>query len=539
MGRTRPANGGVGLPCLLSRRTMGHTSPSRSQTAREAAVSDSRRLTDTGGWRLLSWWVDGRDEDSPRSWRRWFKAATVSTLLIVAVSLAVEVLDDHAPVLALVVLYLLAVVPVAVLWGIGFATGVSVVSVLAFGYLFISPRRKLDIGEAGTWYALLVFVLTAVVVSELASRSQRAARASARLAEEQGALRRVATLVAQQTSRDQLDALISEEAGRLLSADLAMMRHYEDGGGVRVMGQWARSARLLAAGIPPAVDRVTELIAQTGEPAQAGAETANGDDWLAVGAPIIVEGQLWGAMIVASGARALSENTGVRLADFTSLMATAIANSKNRAELAASRERVVIAADQTRRRIERDLHDGAQQQLVALVIDLQTIREGVPDQLSRLRADLLQISQGLVSTLEELREIARGIHPAILAQGGLGPALRTLARRSPLPVELHLDLESRLTERVEVATYYVVAEALTNAAKHADATLVRITGRVREGVLEVSVQDDGRGGASAARGSGLVGLLDRVEALGGTLLLSSSPGEGTSLELVLPVGDHG
>ena len=494
-------------------------------------------ITGTGGWRSLRWWLDGRGEDSASAWSRWIKATTTSIVLIIAISVAVEVLDDHAPVLSLSVLYLLAVVPVAVIWGILFASVVSVFSVLTFGYLFIPPRRNLDIGESGTWYALLVFVVTAVVVSELATRSQRASRASARLAEEQGALRRVATLVAQQTSMEQLNALISEEVGRLLSADLAMMRHYQDGD-VRVMGQWARSARLLATGYPPAVDQVTELIGQTGEPAQAESETPRGEGRLAVGAPIIVEGQVWGAMIVASGARALPANTGVRLADFTALVATAIANAKNRDELAASRERVVIAADQTRRRIERDLHDGAQQQIVALAIELQTIQEGVPDQLPRLRAELSQISRGLVSTLDELREIARGIHPAILAQGGLGPALKTLARRCPVPVELHLDFESRLSEPVEVATYYVVAEALTNAAKHAEASLIRVTGQVREGVLQVGVRDDGRGGASTARGSGLVGIVDRVEALGGTLVLSSPPGAGTSVELVLPVGDR-
>jgi len=159
----------------------------------------------------------------------------------------------------------------------------------------------------------------------------------------------------------------------------------------------------------------------------------------------------------------------------------------------------------------------------------------VPDQLPRLRADLSQISQGLVNTLEELREITRGIHPAILAQGGLGPALKTLARRCPVPVELQLELESRFAEPVEVATYYVVAEALTNAAKHAEASLVRITGGVRDGVLRVQVQDDGRGGARTAGGSGLLGLLDRVEALDGTLLLHSPPGAGTSVELALPI----
>jgi signal transduction histidine kinase len=491
-------------------------------------------LADAGLRRALRRWLDGRDEDSARSWSRWIKATITSIVLIGAVSVAVEVLDNHTPVLALNVLYLLAVVPVAVLWGLLFATGVSMVSVLLFGYLFVPPRRSFDIAEASTWYSLVVFVLTAIVVSELATRSQRAARASARLAEEQGALRRVATLVARQTTSEQLYALISAEVGLLLSAEVAVLCHYQEDGATRLVGRWTRASSKPPAGYSAALERVTELIAQTGEPAEA-AGPRNGNR-LAVGAPITVEGRVWGAMIVASGARALPANTGGRLVDFTALVATAIANAKNRAELAASRERVVIAADQARRRIERDLHDGAQQHLVALAIDLQAIQEVVPEQLPRLRSDLRRVSQGLASTLDELREIARGIHPAILAQGGLGPALRTLARRCSVPVELQVAVESRLSEPVEVATYYVVAEALTNAAKHSDAALIRVTGQVSGGVLQVRVQDDGRGGAAPAVGSGLVGLVDRVEALGGTLVLSSPPGLGTSVELTLPIG---
>jgi signal transduction histidine kinase len=425
-----------------------------------------------------------------------------------------------------------------VLWGTVFATAVSLVSVLTFGYFFVPPRRHFDLTESGNWYVLLVFVMTAIVVSELAARSQRAARASARLAEEQGALRRVATLVAQETTREQLDALISEEVGRLLSADLALMRHYEDDGGVRLMGQWTRSARSMSSAWPPAVARVTDLVAQTGRPARAEHKTSSDGDeavFSAVGAPIIVEGRIWGVMIVASGAHELAPNTGVRLADFTALVAIAIANAKNRAELAASRVRVVVAADQMRRRVERDLHDGAQQQLVSLAIDLQAVQEGVPDELPQLRADLSRVAGGLVSTLEELREIARGIHPAILVQGGLDAALKTLARRSPTRVELEVGLHSRLPEPIEVATYYVVAEALTNAAKHAEASVVRVTGDARDGFLRVRVQDDGRGGASPGRGSGLVGIIDRVEALGGTLVVRSLPGRGTSVELTLPI----
>ena len=494
-----------------------------------------------GVWPALKRWVDaGRVDADVSRGRRWAFATSTSVVLLVAVSIAVELLENHAPVHALSVLYLLAVVPVAVLWGMVFATAVSVVGVLSFGYLFLPPRGHFDLTESGNWYALVVFVFTAVVVSELAARSQREARASARLAEEQGALRRVATQVARQTGREELDALISAEVGELLGADVAVMRHYERGGGDRLMGRWTRGKRTPTPGCVSAVARVTELIAQTGTPARLENDARGGpggdrDPGSAIGAPIIVEGQLWGAMIVASSAGELPQDTSVRLTDFTALVAIAIANAKNRADLAASRQRVVLAADETRRRIERDLHDGAQQQLVALAIDLQTMQENVPAEQPQLRAELLRVAQGLISTLDELREIARGIHPAILVQGGLEPALKTLARRCPVPVELDLDLDSRFPEPIEVAAYYVVAEALTNAAKHADASLIRVTGEVRDGVLHVDVQDDGRGGAGQTRGSGLVGITDRVEALGGTLMLRSPLGAGTSVALSLPV----
>jgi signal transduction histidine kinase len=498
------------------------------------------------GRTLARWAVAERGDGIPgSSVRRWINATIVSIVLITVISIVVDVLDNHAPARSLGVLYLLAVVPVAVLWGTVFATLVSLVSVLTFGYLFVAPRGRFNLPQSGDWYSLIVFVITAIVVSELAARSQRTARASARLAEEQGALRRVATRVAQETSREELDALISEEVGQLLSADLAMMRHYQDDGGVSLMGQWVKSAHLVANGCPAAVDRVTELIAQTQMPAHVENETpgaGDGDAALcsAVGAPIIVEGQLWGAMIVASGAQALPPSTGARLDEFTALVAIAIANAKNRADLAASRERVVIAGDEMRRRIERDLHDGAQQQLVALAIDLQETQERLPNAPPQVRADLSRVAQGLVSTLDELREIARGIHPAILVQGGLTPALKMLARRCPVPVELDLELdhELRLAEPIEVATYYVVSEALTNVAKHANASLIRVTGDTRDGMLCVRVQDDGGGGARPARGSGLVGIIDRVEALGGTLVLRSPLGAGTSVELTLPIGAH-
>ncbi|WP_329044984.1 CHASE3 domain-containing protein [Amycolatopsis sp. NBC_01488] len=205
---------------------------------------------------------------------------------------------------------------------------------------------------------------------------------------------------------------------------------------------------------------------------------------------------------------------------------------RNRAELAASRARIVAAGDQARRRIERDLHDGIQQRLVSLVLDLRTVEAELPED-NAVQAG--QVADGLAAALDELRELSRGIHPAILSEGGLGPALKALARRSPVPVELDLDVPQRPAEPVEVAAYYVVSEALANAAKHAEATVVTIEARSTVDRLCLRVHDDGVGGASPTPGSGLAGLVDRVEALGGTLKLTSPPGDGTELTVELPL----
>ncbi len=215
-------------------------------------------------------------------------------------------------------------------------------------------------------------------------------------------------------------------------------------------------------------------------------------------------------------------------------LAVSLDNTQLYAALTTSRARIVATADQTRRRIERNLHDGVQQQLVALALDLRAAQAAVPPELDALRAQLDHVVAGATGALGELRETARGIHPAILTEGGLGPALHTLARRSPVPVHLDLHVEGRLPEHVEVSTYYVVAEALTNAAKHARASTVTVTVETTGDVLRVAVQDDGIGGADFARGTGLVGLRDRVEALGGRIVLDSPPGAGTSLRLELP-----
>jgi signal transduction histidine kinase len=255
-----------------------------------------------------------------------------------------------------------------------------------------------------------------------------------------------------------------------------------------------------------------------------------------VGVPIVVDGSIWGFMVAGGGpGEAIPAGTEERLARFTELLATAVSNITMRAELAASRARVIAAADEARRRIERDLHDGAQQQLVTLALGLRSAEGQVPAGQEDIRAEIGRFADRLTSVIEELREMSRGIHPAILTEGGLSPAIEALALRSPVPVKLNVRSERRLPDGVEAAAYYVVSEALTNAAKHADASRVEIDLHVDEETLCLSVVDDGVGGADASGGSGLIGLKDRVEALGGTIDVASPPGSGTRLDVEIPL----
>jgi len=204
-------------------------------------------------------------------------------------------------------------------------------------------------------------------------------------------------------------------------------------------------------------------------------------------------------------------------------------------ELEASRARIVAAADDTRRRIERDLHDGAQQRLISLALEVQGTLAMTPSELTELRARLSRIGTGVLEVIDELRRIARGIHPAVLTDGGLAPALTTLTHRSPVPVVLDVQVGDRMPESIEVAAYYLVSEARANAAKHSQASVVRVQVAARERVLRILIRDDGIGGADPARGSGLVGLSDRVEALGGTIDVSSPAGGGTTIRVRMPV----
>jgi signal transduction histidine kinase len=231
----------------------------------------------------------------------------------------------------------------------------------------------------------------------------------------------------------------------------------------------------------------------------------------------------------------LPADTEARMADFTDLVATSIANAATRDELLASRARIVAAADDARRRLERDLHDGAQQRLIALGLGLRAAEACVPDELQPLKEQIAGLVATVAGVSDEVQEISRGLHPAILSKGGLRPALKALARRCTVPVNLDLHVDQRLPDAVEVGAYYVVAEALTNAAKHAQASVLEVCAQATNTHLALVIRDDGIGGAARNKGSGLTGLADRVEALGGKMTIESQPGSGTSLLVNIPI----
>ena len=327
-------------------------------------------------------------------------------------------------------------------------------------------------------------------------------------AEEQAALRRVATLVACGTPPEQVFAAVAAEAGRLLDADATVMSRYNPDGGATIVGTWTSTGAALPVPVGfrfgPGGRNTASLVFQTGRPARvddyAGATGPTAEPArefgvrAAVGVPVMVEGRLWGVMTAGCTQGPLPAGTEGRLAAFTELAATALANAEAQAALTASRARIVATADQTRRRIERDLHDGAQQRLVTLALQVRAAQAAPPEG-GELVQWLDSVAAGLTGVLEELREIARGLHPAVLAERGLGPALKALARRSVIPVSLDVRLDGRLPEPAEIAAYYMVAEALTNAAKHARASAAEVEVEIGEGVLRVCVRDDGRGGA--------------------------------------------
>ena len=454
---------------------------------------------------------------------------------------------------SLMMLYLLVVVLVALVGGLFPALAAAVAASALLAYYFISPLHNIAVADPDAVVALVEFLLVAGAVSSvvgLAARRTREAEAlataNAVLAEEQAALRRVATLVARGVPPAEVFAAVTQEVGRVLGADSTLIVRLDPDGTAAVAactGAYADAmpvgsrwnlepplamAAVLCTGRPARLDDYTQAPGAYGERVrQLGTRSG-------VATPIFVEGRLWGGIGIGTGRERFPADTEQRMAGFTELIGTAIANADSRAQLTASRARIVAAADDARRRIERDLHDGTQQRLFALGLELRLAQSTEPSR-SALQTQIARVADELNGVMEELREISHGIHPAILSEDGLCPALYTLARRAAIPVELDIRTGTRWADPIEVAAYYVVSEALTNTIKHARASYAHVTVEQRDARLYLSIRDDGIGGADPARGSGLIGLRDRVQALGGSIEVNSRPGKGTAILVELPL----
>jgi signal transduction histidine kinase len=368
-----------------------------------------------------------------------------------------------------------------------------------------------------------------------------------RLAEEQAALRRVATLVASSAQPQQVFQLVAEEAGRLLQARTAATVRFDQETAV-VVGSWndGEGRGIEVGTLVPYSDpdspvyRVSHEGGRVDDYAEIAGEAARltrlAGYRSSVMAPITADGRLWGALAVFSAsADHFPADAQQRLADFTSLVALALESAEAHDQLTASRARIVEAGVAERRRLERNLHDGAQQRLVTLAVHLRIAQESLRDDPAAAESMLTSVGEDLKLALEELRELARGLHPAVLTDRGLEPALQSLAHRAPFPVEIVGVPATRLDEAVEAAVYYVVAESLTNAAKHADASGARVEISATDGEVVVEISDNGSGGASMDRGAGIRGLADRIEALGGRLDLTSPLAGGTVVRAALPL----
>jgi signal transduction histidine kinase len=485
----------------------------------------------------------------------------VAASFIAVESVVVLLLKQFAPANAFGVVYLLGVLVVSTVWGFGLSVMTSVASAVAYDYFRHGPG-DVTVARAEQWAIIGIFLAVALVANTLAQLARTRAFEADRgrceaeqsrdelrvLADLQAALRRVATLVARGVDPPEVFSTVADELARCMGVQHATLFRYEpDGTGLLLAAhhEHERTKIVIGERLSLEGESVAAMVLRTGRPAR-----MDNHDGVAgsaaeyirqlgmrsgVGAPIMVDGRVWGAAIVGSSQPdPFPADTESRVADFADLVATAIANTETRAQLTASRARIVAAGDAARRHLERDLHDGAQQRLVSLGLKLRAAEASVPPGSGSVREQISEVVDGLTGVSDDLREISRGIHPAILSRGGLGAALKTLARRSSVPAELRLGVDQRLPDTVEVAAYYVVAESLTNAAKHAQASEVRVSVVTDGPNLRLSVQDDGIGGADPGRGSGLIGLADRVEALGGHLQVSSPIGGGTLLLATIP-----
>jgi len=410
-------------------------------------------------------------------------------------------------------------------------------------------RDSLTHSLLATQLFIAIAAVTSLLLAAVTAERSRAERAQRALAGEQAALRRVATLVASEVEPSRVFEQVTEEVGRLLGLPGANIMQYDGERTVTVVGAWSEDgpprfpvgaqldvdgdtavARVVRTGQAARVDRYDEVSGTLA------ATLVSAGYRSAVAAPVNVAGRVWGVLAAASTSdEPLPGGIEQRLCDFADLVAQALANADAYEKLAASRARLMEVADAERRRLERNLHDGAQQRLVSVALGLNMVAGRLEKDPEAARTLLTTAQSELARGLEELRELARGIHPVVLTERGLGPALEALAARAPLPVDVAAVPDERLPSSVEAAAYYVVAEAITNVAKYAHASGATVTMALSNGAATVVVSDDGVGGADPARGSGLRGLAARVEALNGRLDIDSPPGGGTRITAEIPL----
>ena len=360
---------------------------------------------------------------------------------------------------------------------------------------------------------------------------------------EQAALRRVATLAARAVSNEQLFAAVNQELAGLVRADAAALLRFEPDETVTLIAAWNAVGAPVAVGEQQPVNAALRRLRDSAGPTRCGpadvpltgpfiAELRRLGIRTTVAVPIQVDGRVWGVSVAASqNAKPFPAATEARMAEFAELVATGISNAQSHAELAASRARVIAAADKSRRQIQRDLHDGAQQRMVNTIVRLKLakamLEPGHPA--TELVNDALDSADHATA---DLRELVNGMMPSALRHAGLRGAMHTLLQHIPLPVHVDVTPE-RLSPHLETTAYFILAEALTNAVKHASATSVDVRAAIRHGTLQLEIRDDGVGGAHTQNGSGLIGLVDRVESVGGRITITSPPGAGTTVAVSL------
>lgn len=481
----------------------------------------------TGWWRYISGWRTQLFGSTPPS---AYAGIATCVVLLVAESILTIFLRTIAPAEHLAAIYLMGILVISVIWRLRLALAMSIASAVVFDCIRNWPMAhplSTESHNIVTHLSFLAVTLTASALSALARagtiEADRRRREAAAIAQQQAALRHTATLVASNVAPTELYAKVVQEAALCFSSPTAVLVQLMPGDeGIVVASHGRTGPRTPLPGKRfPLLDanNVARELRLTP----------------AVSAPILVDAKPWGTLVVGTDASTVSDTdirAGVR--DFADLVATSVANAATRQELAASRARIVSAADTARRRLERDLHDGAQQRLAYLRLKLGMVRSAVPPEDAELTRELNDLDADLTAVTRELQEFSRGLHPAILSKG-LAPALRTLARRSLIPVRTELELDQKYRESIEIAAYYVVAEALANTAKHSQASEILIHAHETAEQIQITISDDGVGGAKPRKGTGLIGLTDRVAALGGRLDIHSAAGRGTSMTVTIPL----